>query len=193
MSALSRATDLVYAYRFIKLLVQPWENTDAYKLGIIDGSGKVLKRRRTSSAEKNAYTPFVRLVFNIKKLLDRVPGSNTRLGSLATALYLIKEHTGMTDQKIIDSIKRAGYEPPKFPIYESMWLLGENKYLSKGIYKTSATSLDTDTGDIIREGSTIVVEQDTPAVGFFFGYPIFEAYHVNSKKFIKISPLQLKS
>ena len=37
---MGRAIDLFVTYRFIKLLVTPFKNTDAFKLGIIDENGK---------------------------------------------------------------------------------------------------------------------------------------------------------
>ncbi len=39
---MSRAIDLLITYRVIKMLVTPFDRTDAYKLGIIDKNGKVL-------------------------------------------------------------------------------------------------------------------------------------------------------
>ena len=36
---MGRAIDLFVTYRFIKLLVTPFEKTDAFKLGIIDKDG----------------------------------------------------------------------------------------------------------------------------------------------------------
>ena len=36
---MSRAVDLFVTYRFLKLLVTPWQKQEAYKLGIIDNKG----------------------------------------------------------------------------------------------------------------------------------------------------------
>ena len=67
MSLASRAGDLYYTFRFVKLLTTPWEETDAVKLGILDSQGKRIKGKKISSSEeKDAYTTFHRLVFNIK-------------------------------------------------------------------------------------------------------------------------------
>ena len=41
---MGRAIDLLITYRVIKMLVTPFENTEAYKLGIIDKNGKVLRK-----------------------------------------------------------------------------------------------------------------------------------------------------
>ena len=39
MALVSRAADLYYTYRFIKVLTTPWKETEAYELGLIDENG----------------------------------------------------------------------------------------------------------------------------------------------------------
>ena len=39
--------DLFVAYRFLRILTTPWEDQDAFKLGIIDKDGKLLRRKNT--------------------------------------------------------------------------------------------------------------------------------------------------
>ena len=82
--------DLILAYNFIKRLVTPFDETDAFKLGIIDERGKKIKEPK-SSEEELSYSAFNRLVFNIKKLIERVPGGKSKLASYAAALFLIRE------------------------------------------------------------------------------------------------------
>ena len=43
---MGRAIDLFVTYRFLKLLVTPWDKQEAYKLGIIDANGKALKKSK---------------------------------------------------------------------------------------------------------------------------------------------------
>ena len=90
MGVISRAGDLVYTFRFLKLLVTPFEKTNAFKLGLIDDQGKKLRKPETTE-EKSAYNPFHRIVFNIKKLIAKAPGGSTRIASYASALFLIQE------------------------------------------------------------------------------------------------------
>ena len=68
MGLLSRAGDLVYTLRFLRLLTTPFDKTTAFELGLIDEKGKKLKKPETKD-EKGAYNTFHRLVFNIKKLI----------------------------------------------------------------------------------------------------------------------------
>ena len=39
-----QAIDLFVAYRFLRILTTPWEDQEAFKLGIIDQNGKLLKK-----------------------------------------------------------------------------------------------------------------------------------------------------
>jgi len=43
---MGRAIDLFVTYRFIKLLVTPFEKTEAFKLGIIDETGNRIRPPR---------------------------------------------------------------------------------------------------------------------------------------------------
>jgi len=65
----SRAVDLLITYRIVKLLVTPFEKQEAFKFGIIDKDGKVLKKSKTLKTEKErkAYTILHRFVFNLRE------------------------------------------------------------------------------------------------------------------------------
>tara|TARA_R100000008_G_C3582455_1_gene169555 strand:+ start:1307 stop:1744 length:438 start_codon:yes stop_codon:yes gene_type:complete len=92
---MNRLINAFVIFQFVKLLATPYKKTEAFKLGIIDEKGKYLKKQRDlkTTAEKKASNIFTRLVWNIKKLIEKVPFGKTRLASIATALYLIKEET----------------------------------------------------------------------------------------------------
>ena len=93
MSLLKSAGNIYFAYQFLTKLTTPFEKTEAYKLGIIDKNGKVLKKRSTlkSQEEKDAYTITDTMIFNLKKLLGKVPGGRSRFATFAAALFLLKE------------------------------------------------------------------------------------------------------
>ena len=130
MGLISKAADLYYTFRFLKVLVTPWTEMPAYKLGIIDANGKVLRKSATlkTEAERDAYTPFHRLVFNIKKTLNAIPGGKSRIASYAAALYLIKEHTGMSHDGIQQMLEKIEGFDTKISVSENTWLL-DNKLL----------------------------------------------------------------
>ena len=88
---MSRAIDLFVTYRFLKLLVTPWKKQEAYKQGIIDDKGKLLKKSRdfNTEAERESFTLLHRFVFNLKRLLGLLPGGKSKFASYATALALL--------------------------------------------------------------------------------------------------------
>lgn len=97
--------DIFLVYQFIKRLATPFKEWEAYKLGIIDEKGNQLKKRKefTKQKEHNAFGLFDVVIVKLKRLLEKVPGGNTRLGSYAAALWLIKEskYIEETDGEII--------------------------------------------------------------------------------------------
>ena len=111
----NRAVDLVITYRVIKLLVTPFERQEAFKYGIIDKDGNVLRKFNTlkTTAEKKSYTMLHRFVFNLKRILKRV-GLGGRLGSFAVALALLlrenkeyEQHKVLLESSIISYLKET--------------------------------------------------------------------------------------
>ncbi len=82
--------DIYLVYEFIKRLVTPFNKTKAFSLGLIDADGKKLRTAITSQ-EKDAMGYFDRLVFNLKRLLEKVPFGKSQLASYAAALLLLRE------------------------------------------------------------------------------------------------------
>ena len=108
LTASQRASNVIFAFKFVRLLVTPWRNTKAYKMGLVDRRGNVIRKPSTSQ-EKLAYSVFNRLVFNIKRLLEKLPGGST-IGSYASALYLLKEFTGLEEDEILQCLHESGYD-----------------------------------------------------------------------------------
>jgi hypothetical protein len=75
------------------MMITNFEDTKAFKLGIIDKTGKNLKKTSTlkTAEEKDAYTYLTRLVFNMKKIVNKIGGEN-KLKSFVAALFLVKEY-----------------------------------------------------------------------------------------------------
>ena len=73
---MSRIVDNMIAYRIVRMLVTDFPQTDAFRLGIIDAHGNAIKRSSmlNTDQEKNSYTYLHRLVFNMKKLINRLGG-----------------------------------------------------------------------------------------------------------------------
>ncbi len=90
---MSRIVDNLIAFRILKMLVTNFEDTEAYKLGIIDKKGKNIRKANTlqTSKERDAYTYLNRLVFNMKKIINKIPSGESKMKSLVAALWLVKE------------------------------------------------------------------------------------------------------
>jgi len=93
MGIIASIGNIYFVYQFLKKLVTPFEKTEAFKLGIIDEKGKILKKRRDlkGDEEKSAYNLSDTLVWNLKKILGKIPLGKSKLASYAAALWLIKE------------------------------------------------------------------------------------------------------
>ena len=111
----NRAVDLVITYRVVKLLVTPFEKQEAFKYGIIDKDGKVLRKYRTlkTTAEKKSYTILHRFVFNLKRVLQKA-GLGGRLGTFAVALATLLredknyvEHKSLIESAVISYLKET--------------------------------------------------------------------------------------
>lgn len=193
MGIIKRAGDLVYTFRFLRLLTTKFEDTEAFKLGIIDKDGKRLKSYDLKDMDnrsnyKEYYTPFHRLVFNIKKLLAKAPGGDTRLASYAAALYLLKENFGVNESNIEKGLQKLNIDITNILGEGSTWFLLEDQRLSPGYYrikhdKVLSESLD----EVARKKDSIIVKEDAYPVGSIFGLNIYEAVHKNTKKKIHIT------
>ena len=96
----STAIDFFMVYQFVKRLATPWEEMDAFKVGLIDKDGKKLKKAQ-SKDEKKAMTPFDRLTINIKRILSKF-GLGGRLASFGAALLLLKEQDNVNPRLLED-------------------------------------------------------------------------------------------
>lgn len=113
---MNRGVDLLIAYRVVKLLVTPFNKQQAFKLGIIDEKGTVLRKYRTlqKPSEKRAYTMLHRFVFNLKRILAKA-GIRGALGSFAVAAALLfkenkeaKKHQLVIESAVVTYLKQIG-------------------------------------------------------------------------------------
>ena len=191
MGILKGAADTVYAFRFIRMMVMDWKNWDAYKLGIIDEKGKRNRNVKLDSDEKkSAYTPFIRLAANIKRLVAKLPGGGSKLGSFASALYLIKEQVGTKGLEKI--CKEMNVEVLDFLNEKNEWFLLEDKQLSPGIYQVQNPKLINMTFDeLVWPKDKVRIQDDCYPIGDVFGVDIYEATHVNTQKKVFVTASEL--
>lgn len=177
--------DTVYALRFLRLLTTPWKETSAFKAGLIDENGKVL-RKPENSEEKDSYTIFHKLVFNLKRLLAKVPGGGSKLGSYAAALFLIKENMNVSEAELTEMLEELGFDVNSQQLEES-WIQ-DGEALLPGTYKLSTDFASPKTGDIIaRKGTRINVSEASEPVDMIFGAYIYEVTHIPTKQKIYVT------
>ena len=100
--------DKAIAFRIIKMLIEPFEKTSAYKLGVIDKNGKNLipYNKLKTTEQRESYGILQRFMFNLKKLLNKLPGSDSYLKNSIAALLLIREQpeTDVVDEERLETI-----------------------------------------------------------------------------------------
>lgn len=90
--------DIALLYSFLKRLVTPFSEWEAFKQGVIDDEGSILiPIDKRSPAQRDSYGYYDRVVANLKKLIGKVPGGKTRLASFASALLLMREENVTSD------------------------------------------------------------------------------------------------
>ena len=187
---MSRAVDLFVTYRFLKLLVTPWNKQEAFKLGIIDKNGKSLKKARDLGREEEraSYTLLHRLVFNCKRIMGKIPFIRSQLGTYAAALFLLKEHYKienlpeaqvtkyLLENKLIDLNDSISEE-----------VIGFGNMLPMGEYKLK-DQLTADDDEIdAQKGDVVTALEDTPPSDRVLGVDIFPVIHQKSNKKIYVS------
>jgi len=195
MGLLSRAGDLVYTFRFLKMLVTPFDETEAFKLGIIDADGiRVKETKLDSTTKKSAYTYFVKLVFNIKKLLAKVPGGSSKLGTYAAALYLVKERFQLTDDSVLRIVEACGYEPLDFLTEVNTWYVLDDGMMCPGVYKIKEAKILNSTGEeLVEAKDKIIVEPHCYPKGEMLGLSIYEVKHQKTGQLIYITSSEVIS
>ena len=155
------AVDLFITYKFLRLLVTPWKKTDAFEAGVIDDKGKLLvKIKDQSSAQKKTYDVFERLVFNIKRILEKIPFGKGMVKSYVAALLLLREETGMAEEDILKVLEDLGYDT-------SLDLNEEFKEVFNGQHILNHDILESTKGTIVNLDSIEPVD-------YFAGVPIYK-------------------
>ena len=182
-----RGPDFFYAIRFLRLLTTRWDKTSAYKLGIVDKNGKKLKKPETSE-EKSAYNIFHKLVYNIKRLINKIPLGKSTLASYAAALFLIKEHTGISDKKLIKVIKESiGLDLEDYKPELNEWYLTKDGDIEIGKYALVRDIALPRTGELLaKKGSRVDITESSPH-GSVLGHSVFKARHKDTAQIIYIT------
>ena len=197
MGILKSAADLVYTIRFLKLLVTPFEETPAFKAGIIDKEGKKRKDFNTDKIDdrenyRDHYTAFHRLVYNLKKIMAKAPGGQSIVARYGAALALIKEHGDLSDKGVEKIHTETGIDIMDFLLEsQSKWYLVENGNLGPGVYRMENDTLTDQAEDIVRKDDQIRVT-DYNHIDDILGISIYEGVHIKTGRRVLFSANEVR-
>ena len=193
MGILKRAADIAYTFRFIRMMVMDWKDWDAYKQGIIDENGKRNRNVKLDTDEKkSSYTPFIRLAANIKRLVAKIPGGGSRLGSFASALFLIKEKYNLKEKSLKDICEKCDVEILDFLNEKNEWFLLQDKQLSPGIYRVANPKLLNKTcSEMVWPKDQVRISEECFPVGDVFGVDIYKAVHMKTDQEVYVTASEL--
>jgi len=166
---MGRVIDALIAYRVLKLLVTPFKQSKAFKLGIIDDKGKVLIKSKdlpNSGPKREAYTLLIRFVFNLKRLLSKVGIRGPLTTSAAAALAFFKEENGQNlevEKTVYKHLRENGFE---FQVDENY---GEP--FEPGTYRVKRDITDLEGDIVININEEIIFEGNTDTI---MGYDVFK-------------------
>ena len=202
---MGRAIDLFVTYRFLKLLTTPFNKTDAYKFGIIDDKGNRIKEegstlpkvKLATSQLQNSYTILHKLVFNIKKIFEKVPGLRTKVGTYAAALFLLKDtfKESVDDQHMFEKefMKYLKENNIEFDDEISEQVIGFGELLPKGEYVLSNDILNKEEEELsAKKGDKVIAYEDESPVDTILGVEIFPVIHIKSQEKIYVSLEDIK-
>ena len=203
---MGRAIDLFVTYRFLRLLTTPFEKTDAFKLGIIDEKGNRVKLPKSTkpavelstSELQGAYTILHKLVFNIKKLFNKIPGLRTKVGTYAAALFLLKDtfkesvdDPDMFEKEFVKFLKENNIELDD-EISEDV--IGFGEVLPKGEYVLINDILNKEEEELsAKKGDKVIAYDDESPIDTILGVEIFPIIHVNTQEKIYVSLEDIKN
>jgi len=191
MGILKSAADVVYTIRFLKLLVTKFEETDAFKYGIIDADGKKVKDYDMGDMQKrdnyrNYYTSFHRLVYNLKRLMAKVPGGQSVVARYGAALALIKEDGDLSDRNLQKIHEHTGIDILDVLMENSHWYVLEDGNLGQGVYKMANESLTDTAIEFVRKGDKVRVAEDNLCHDVL-GISIYEGTHLRTGRRVLFS------
>lgn len=187
-----KVADTAFALRLLRLMTMPVEKTGAYKAGIIDKEYKLVKdKKELTLSDKKVYTMFHKLAFNLRKLIRKVPLiGKLSLSSYLAALWLIKDHTEMSDEEISNVLTEVtGTNIKDIPLIETTLFINKNNQLEKGTYVLNKNLLLPISGEeLVKEGSEVIVDKSCKPCGSILGTPVFEVYHPKTANRVYITP-----
>jgi hypothetical protein len=156
-----RLEDIMAEYRFLQIMNTPWKELSAYKLGIINADGKILKKRTdlTESAEKAAYPDkFYTLTWSTKRLLEKFQQIPNSSSALIKTLWSLKSEYGGIEPSKYERIMAEYFSNNGINI--RAFVGSENSVPEPGIYSIAGRKYKI---------------KNIRAIGEVFGIPVYKA------------------
>jgi len=167
---MANLVDLYIVYRILRKLTTPFDQWDAYKQGVIDAEGNIIKKPddRNTEAEKESLSTLDVLILNLKKILSKLPFGKTKLASYGAALFLIKEEKNLTEENLEE----------KFAAYMA------NKHLQEEIVNVTGSGVAGTTGDP-PVGSKVMMRRFANSDVFVVDTERYLKARLGKRKFLK--------
>jgi len=187
---MGRAIDLLITYRVIKMLVTPFEKQPAYALGIIDKNGKVLKKAKTlkTGKEREAYTLQHRFVFNLKRLINIIPGGKSKLGTYAAALgLLLKESKDINMVELEKDLYKHLSENNLIKLDDDLKESVGFDFLEEGRYIITDQLEDLNGNTTAEVGDIVYTTENQKPFDNYFGVNLYHVINEDTKEQVMVS------
>ena len=169
---MSKLVDNLIALRMLRLFTVKYEETDAYKLGIINDKGEQIipMRNFVRREQEQSYTLLHRLVFRLRGLLEKVPFVKSRLANYAAALLLVREKVVKeeefweTDAVLLEKLDAAQHRPGFYLAEQQIRKHWEDAAANATGSAVAGTGEDSDTVVVRKKKRKTAVFKVTPEV-----------------------------
>ena len=186
---MGRAIDVLITYRIIKMLITPFEKQDAYKYGIIDKNGKVLRKTKElkTAKERDSYTILHRFVFNLKRLINVIPGGKSKIGTYAAALGLLLKESKDLNMVEIEKELYTYLRDNDLIHFGEMKESSEDNILPQGRFIMTDTLTDLNNETTADVGDIVKNVEDQVAFDNFLGVNLYHVVNEETQKKVIVS------
>lgn len=158
---MQRLIDIYIVFQFVKKLTTPFAKTDAFKRGIIDDKGNVLRPYKLlkDPKDKAAWTWLDILINNLKRLMAKLPGGQSALFTYAMSFFLLREPI---------SKLRLASRFGEAELKEAVLAASADKYLSEAAQLVPESS-----GILTEQGVGLIGQGKLPEQDTFAGCRVF--------------------
>ena len=122
------------------------------------------------------------------KVANKLPLGKSTIASYAAALFLIKEHTGISDDKLKKVIQEVcGLDLKDYKPEINEWYLAENGEIETGKYALTRDIALPKTGELLAKKKTWVEIMESAPHGSILGHSVFKAKHIKTHQTIYIT------